>query len=344
VQPRKLILDMDNAFSLPVADTDDGLALALALASPEIELLGCTTCAGNCFSSQAAENTLRMLQLAGRTDIPVAQGRDRPLSADRRAHFDYLQAKAEGPDRSYWAGLPPPPALRIGASQLLAHEWIIQAVKAHPGQVTIVALGALTNLALALLRAPQIGSMIQEVIHMGGSFVPSKAGDPPPDWVTPDIPDLIWRNVLRFNTLFDPEASAVVFTAGLPLTLIPVNVTQHVFQRPEDLAALERSADPFHGHVAAYARPWVQWSMAVRRLPGAHLHDPLTLAVVIDRSLCRFRSFHIDVLKFLAGGFPWLCDRTLPPQAQVAVGVDAMRFERLFADRLAWPVQRPVQR
>jgi len=332
--PRKIVLDMDNGLTLPVTDPDDALALALALVSPEVELMGCTCCAGNCRSRQSAENTLKMLALAGRQDIPVAAGREAPLLRERRAHFDYLARKSRGPEARFWAHLTrtAPPALPFASPK--AHELIIDLVRAHPGEISFVMLGALTNLALALLAAPEIVPLIKSVVHMGGGFQPTETGDAPLEWITPDIPDSIWREVLRFNTLFDPEASSVVFKSGIPLTLIPVNVTARVFQRPADIDRLEHCATSYHRHLLAHGRPWVAWSMAVRRLPGAHMHDPLTLAALIDPALCRFRTMNLDTAKLLAGDDDWLGGGTGACRAQVAVAVEARKFEQLLARRL----------
>ena len=91
MQRTKVILDIDNAIGMPVRDVDDGIALALALASPEIELVGVTTCAGNCHTHESTENTLRLLELAGRNDIPVAEGRELPFIQDGTANFELLE-------------------------------------------------------------------------------------------------------------------------------------------------------------------------------------------------------------------------------------------------------------
>jgi purine nucleosidase len=334
---RKIILDLDNGLTLPVADTDDAMTLALALASPEVDLLGCTCCPGNCRAWQSAENSLRLLELAGRPDIPVALGRETPLVRDRTPHFAYLDQKAAGPGARFWADLPLPPTPRTPPSKLLAHELMIELVRRQPGEITLVMAGALTNLAIALLAAPEIAPLIRGVVHMGGGFAPKKPGDAPLAWITPDIPDAVWRHVLRFNTLFDPEASAIVFNSEIPLTLVPVNVTAQVFQHLEAIKELESCGSAFHDHLLTYGRPWVAWSMAERRLPGAHMHDPLTLAVLIEPGLCRYRAMHLDVARLLAGEPGWLGEGPAGGRVQVAVAVAAQRFESLLARRLAAP-------
>lgn len=340
VARRKIILDVDNAFTIPVQDTDDAMALALALTSPEIELLGVTTCAGNCRTWQSTENSLRLLELAGRSDIPVAQGRERPLLQDVEPSLRYLEQKTRSREREYWAGVAPPARPVTNASPLKAHQLIIELVKQHPGEVIIVKEGSLTNLALALLVEPEIGPLAKEVIHMGGNFGRANWSENG----TPDIPAEVWRDVLRFNTEFDPEATEIVIRSGIPFTFVTANVTTQVFQTLEDMERIRAAGTPFHRHLYDYGRPWVEWSMGERKLAGAHMHDALTLAVAIDRSFCQFVTMHCDLKKFRAGKRPYLYVSPKVPQVQVAVEVDKERFETWCADRLSSPlVVRRVQ-
>ncbi len=337
----KIILDIDNALTLPAQDTDDALALALALVSPELELVGVTTCAGNCRTRQSTRNTLRLLQIADAMQVPVAEGRAEPFLRDRRAHFRYLEHKSAGPQGRYWRNLPEPPPVEGAPLEIPAHEFIGRALERYVGELTFVALGSLTNLALALLVAPERAKSIKQVVHMGGSFQPLTGR--PFVWSTPDIPDHVWQTTLRFNAAFDPEASAVVFRSGAPLTFITANVTCQVFQRPAHLDRLQASNAAFHRFIYTYARPWVEWSMAERRLPGAHMHDPLTVACVIDPSFCRLETLYLDQEAFLKGRAPWLVHDPEGLPVRVATDVDRERFESFLAERLTHPV-RPVYR
>ncbi|MDJ0809636.1 MAG: nucleoside hydrolase [Desulfobacterales bacterium] len=336
---QKIILDIDNALTLPAQDTDDAIALALALVSPELELVGITTCAGNCRTPQSTRNTLRLLEAAGAAGIPVAEGRAAPFLRDRRNHFRYLEQKSAGPQGRYWRDLPTPTPVESKAWANPAHEFIHQALARFPDELIYVALGSLTNLALALLTAPAQAPRIKQVVHMGGSFQPP-AG-PPFVWSTPDIPDDVWETTLRFNTAFDPEASAVVFRAGIPLTFVTANVTCQVFQRPAHLDRLQTAGTPFHHFLHTYTRPWVTWSMAERRLPGAHMHDPLAVALIIDPTFCRLETLFLDEAAFLKGQAPWLVHDPVGTPVQVATAVDAGRFEAFLAARLTHPV-RPI--
>ncbi len=330
----KIILDIDNAFTLPAQDTDDAMALAPALTSPEIELLGITTCAGNCRTWESTKNSLRMLELAGKENIPVAAGREKPLLQSAEASFEYLEAKTAGPERKYWdeAGSPIDPS--ISPCDLKAHEFIIEMVKKYPHEVVIVKEGSFTNLALALLVEPEIAPLVKEVVHMGGSFA-DRAND---DWAesgTPDIPGYVWKNILKFNTEFDPDATEIVIRSGIPVTFIPGEVTSKVFQRLEHIERVKKVNTPFHQHVYKYGQPWVEWSVKERKLEGAQMHDPLTLAVVIDPTFCKFSTMHCNLQRFRDGNYPFLVMDDLEPQCKVAVDVDAQRFERWLADRLA---------
>ena len=333
---QKVILDMDNALTIPAQDTDDALALALALTSPELAVLGCTTCAGNCRTHQSTQNTLCLLEAGGIRTLPVAEGHPAALARDREAHFRYLAAKSEGPQARYWKGLPQPPLPTLTAAPQPAWEFILETARRHPGEVLFIALGSLTNLALALLEDPTGAALLKGVIHMGGAFQP--VGGAPFVWQTADIPADIWRTTLRFNTLFDPEAAAVVFRSGLPVTLVPANVTSRVFQRIEHLDLLQAAGTPWHRFLEAYARPWVQWSLKERRLPGAHMHDPLTVATVIDPAFCRFESINLSVTALLRGRDDWLSWEGGGLPVRIATEVDAPRFENWLAERLGAPL------
>lgn len=330
----KVILDIDNAFTIPAQDTDDAMALALALTSPEIELLGCTSCAGNCRTWQSTENTLRMLEIAGRGDIPVAAGREQPFLENVEPSLRYLEEKTASPERVYWDEVPPPIKPRLSPSPLKAHEFIIETVKKYPGEVTIVKEGSLTNLALALLVEPEIASLVKEVVHMGGSIGVSNWGEVG----TPDIPGYAWQHILRFNTEFDPEATEIVIRSGIPFTFVTGNVTGRVFQYLEDMERIKAAGTPFHQHIYDYGKPWVEWSIKERRLVGAHMHDPLSLAVVIDRSFCKIVDMHCNLKRFHAVEYPYLTLGEEEPQVKVAVDVDKVRFERWLAERLASPL------
>jgi purine nucleosidase len=210
-------------------------------------------------------------------------------------------------------------------------------VKKYPHEVIIVKEGSFTNLALALLVEPEIAPLVKEVVHMGGSFS-VRSSDSWDTTGTPDIPGYIWRNILKFNTEFDPEATEIVIRSGIPITFVPGEVTSRVFQRMHHIERLKTIHTPFHQFMYTYGRPWVEWSEKERKIPGAHMHDPLTLAVVIDRTFCKFVNMHCDLDRFRKQLYPFLILDVLEPQCGVAVDVDVDRFEAWLADRLAAPL------
>ncbi|ABB37561.1 Inosine/uridine-preferring nucleoside hydrolase [Oleidesulfovibrio alaskensis G20] len=325
--PVKVLLDIDNAMGLPVRDADDGVALALALWSPEFELTACTTCSGNCRASASAQNTLRMLELAGADAVPVAAGTDTPLGGEDRArHHAFLDAKASGAGASLWddVSLPAPSARQASAP---ACRLIIETVRRHPHEVVLVMEGALTNLALALRHASDIAPLIGAVVHMGGVFAPRCPEEMAPQWKTPDIPEYVWRHALRFNTWYDPQATEEVVRAGLPLCFVPVNVTSRTCLSSHQIAQMRTADDPLRCFVRRTLLPWARWSEQVRGLDGAHMHDALALAVAAMPHLCSWKPFCFDVQAFRDGR-----DFLLPfgdkpyHRVWVATAVDAAAF------------------
>jgi purine nucleosidase len=279
-----------------------------------------------------------MLELAGRGDIPVAAGRENPLITNVEPHWQYTDIKDARRVAKYYGHLPTPIEPSLKQSPLKAHELIIEQVKKHPGEVIIVKEGSLTNLALALLVEPEIAPLVKEVVHMGGGYIPEGVDLTKRMSSSPDVPADAWRYVRKFNTGYDPESSAIVFKSGIPVTFVSGIVTSRVFQYREDLERLRELDTPYHQLLYDAGLGWLDWSIAERKLAGAHMHDPLTLAVVIDRSFCTFQDVHMDIDKFMAGERRWLYKSDKEPQGRVAVDVDKERFEKWLADRLASPL------
>lgn len=329
---QKVILDVDTGTGVTSTDIDDGLAIALALVSPEVELLGCTTCAGNCRTHESTRATLQLLELAQRADIPVAAGREEPLLADMSASLAHF-ANRKSLWQKYWDDLPPLAEPVTKPSPLKAHEFIIDQVNRYPGEVTIAKEGSLTNLALALLVEPEIAGKIRRVVHMGGT-----AGAP--IWVEDPGSELarLWRYTLRVNTDFDPDATEIVVRSGVPMVFVPPNVTAKVFMRLDDLPQIASGGTPYHQYLSDSSRAWIRFQMDYRQFVGAKMHDPLTLAVVIDPSFCTFAPMHFDMHRFRTRDYPYLVADAPTAQSarvQVAVDVDARRFERFLVERLS---------
>ena len=248
---RPLYFDCDTG-------VDDALALAYLLASPEVELVGIGSVSGNTDAAQAARNTLDLLALAGRPEVPVAVG----------AHDPLVGAYAGGAPEVHGANgiggveLPPStlqPVDEDAASMLvrLAHE--------YEGELTVLAVGPLANLAHALELDPGIAARVREVIVMGGAVhVPGNVGP-----------------VAEANIWHDPEAAKAVVEAGWPLTLVPLDVTlQHLLEEPDRERLLE-AAHPLPRNLGTMLELYFDYYVSALGRRGCGLHDPLAAAIVV---------------------------------------------------------------
>jgi inosine-uridine nucleoside N-ribohydrolase len=287
---------------------DDAIALLLALASPELDLVGVTTVAGNQTLEKTTANALRVLEHVGRTEIPVAAGADRPLIREPRvAVHVHGETGLDGPD------LPPPsgPPLEQHAVDFLAER---------AAGATLVAVGPLTNVALLLALRPE--ARPERIVLMGGAIAEGN--------ITP---------AAEFNIWADPEAAARVFASGTDVTMVGLDVTHKALMTPahaDELRGAGRAGklvaelfDFYHGfHQRTYG------------LPGSPIHDALALAHVFDPSLLALRDRHvaIDCESQLSRGRTVvdLWQRTgNEPNAHVAVDVDGERFIRILVERIS---------
>lgn len=246
---RSILLDTDIG-----TDVDDCLALALILASPELRLVGVTTVYGD--TLLRARMVRKLLALRGTADVPIAAGAGKPLL---------------GRPPVYWEGhegqglLEPADAMwHPGAEH--AVDLIIRAVLARPGEITLLAIGPLTNVALALLKEPRLAEALGGLTLMGGVVGGANALQLP------------WT---EHNFRSDPEAAHVVLAAGVPLRIVPLDVTSRVHIRPEDTARIWQVGDPFHRAVADQIERYPRY----RKQRWTYLHDPLAAATVIEPSL-----------------------------------------------------------
>lgn len=246
-----IILDCDTG-------VDDALALALAVRSPRCDLVAVTTLAGNVDIERTTANTLAVLDLLGATGVPVHRGASRPLV---RPHVDAVYA--HGTDGLGTARLPPS-ARALGPDRGPAA--IVRLANAQPGEITLVCVGPLTNLAIALNVEPRLPDLLRRVVVMGGSFW--EGGN-----VTPHA---------EFNTFCDPEAAAQVFAAPfVDLTVVGLDVTHQTTLPRAIWEATIGSIEPDRRLLDEVARH----SFTERRLEGLFLHDPLSVGVALDSSL-----------------------------------------------------------
>jgi pyrimidine-specific ribonucleoside hydrolase len=308
---RKVILDCDPGH-------DD--AMAILLAAKRLEVVGITTVAGNQSIDKVTTNALKVVELAGLTHLPVVQGATYPLvRPPRYAPEIHGQTGLDGPDL-------PAPSTKIMKGH--AVDFIVDTVMRMDG-VTLVPTGPLTNIALALRKEPRIARRVPEICLMGGSRTHGNV-----------------TAAAEFNIYFDPEAAHAVFTSGIPIKMVGLNVTEQVIATPQRRQQLRTLGT----RVARAAAEMLDfYGGAVERAyggAGGAMHDPLAVAALIDPGVLQFERMHVAVE--LAGQYTLgqtLCDDRFlragagreaavrpgaPPNAEVAVAVDAERFFTLF--------------
>jgi purine nucleosidase len=264
VTPRKIIIDTDPG-------QDDAVAILLALASPdELDVVAVTAVAGNVPLALTSRNSLMMVELADRTDIPVHAGAIRPMVRDL-VTAEYVHGKS-GIDG---AGLPEPTTdLAPGH----AVDAIIDLVmSSEPGEITLCPLGPLTNIGLALVREPRIAPRIREIVLMGGGFF--EGGNRTP--------------AAEFNIFVDPHAADLVFRSGIPITMMPLDVTHKVLTLParvERFAAMGTATGrAVHGMLDFFDR----YDIEKYGTEGGPLHDPCVIAYLLQPEL--FSGKHVAV-------------------------------------------------
>ena len=262
--PRKIIIDTDPG-------QDDAVGILLALASPEVEVLALTTVAGNVPLDLTSRNARIVCEIAGRPDIPVHAGCDAPLSRPL-VTAEHVHGKS-GLDGI--ALFQPASALAPGH----AVDAIIDILRREPeGSVTLIAMGPLTNLATAFRRAPDIVPRLREIVLMGGAYF--EVGN-----ITP---------AAEFNIYVDPEAAQIVFAAGAPLTVLPLDVT-HKALTSRDWIEQMRASGPVGRAVAGWTDFFERYDREKYGAEGAPLHDPCTIAWLIQPDLFAGRHINVEI-------------------------------------------------
>src|SRR6202167_2614012 len=259
---KKIIIDTDPG-------TDDAMALMLALNSPELDVRAITVVPGNVTAKQGLDNALRMISLANRCDIPVAAGAQHPL-------FQKLITAEFWHGKNGLANIELP-ASKCKVDPRFGPDLIIQMVHDAPHEITLVPVGPLTNIALALEKDPSIAPLVKEVILMGGSI---KGGNV--------------NAAAEANIYNDPEAAQIVFQAGWPLTMVGLDVGDKTLFSRKYLADLGRTHGPVNDFIYLVAHFLVELSMKYG-FEGAPMYDPLAVGVAIDPSLVNAPPMHVDV-------------------------------------------------
>lgn len=284
--PIKMILDTDIG-----SDVDDAWALALCLASPEIDLLGVTLVHADL--DTRAKVALKMLKLAGRTDVPVYRGVSNPLTDGLACYW----GGHEGTDTDFSdiAGL---------SADDGAVDFILNTIKKHPGEAVVAPIGPLTNIAAAIQRDPETMRKVRRLAIMGSTYGgegPENAG-------------------VEHNIRCDPAAAKIVLESGIPATVVGLNVTGQVVIRRDDLEPIKDT--PFGGYLAAMTEQLYDlWGRDY-----TFMHDPLAIATEIDPTLVTTRKMTAQALG--EGKVAFTSDES--GSLDVCVDVDADRFEKLL--------------
>ncbi|MBN1205582.1 MAG: nucleoside hydrolase [Myxococcaceae bacterium] len=263
--PRKLLIDTDPG-------VDDALALLLALGSPEAEVVGITTTFGNIETDAATLNALYLLEFSGHPEIPVAQGASAPLHGARRPAPTHVHGENG-------MGNVLIPAPRSHPIRDAAPEFIVRTVMGHPGEITLIMLGPLTNLALALELEPRLSTTVAQVVIMGGAFR-----------VRGNVSDTAEANI--FN---DPVAASRVLSQGWPLTLVGLDVTTRVVLTPDYLQRFRQPPHRLGELIWRITRFYEDFHLRRYGLLGLYAHDPTAVACALEPGLFEYEEARVAV-------------------------------------------------
>jgi purine nucleosidase len=306
--PKKILFDTDPGI-------DDACAILLALASPELSLAGLSVIHGNCSLDQGTTNALSILELANASHIPVAKGCELPL-----VQPSLLAPETHGDTGLGYAKLPNPQSKPISQHGI---DFLIETILAAPGEITLVAIAPLTNVALAIRKEPRIVEALKEIIIMGGAI--RHEGNT--------------TALAEFNTYVDPHAAQIVYQAGIPTTLVPLDVTYQCILTPGDVKRLQKIDSPITKFVADATRFYMEFHDEYQKIDGCVINDPLALALTFAPELCTYQELPVEV--DLSGGISM--GKTVadfynygkkPPNIKVALDVRARDFIDLFVERI----------
>jgi inosine-uridine nucleoside N-ribohydrolase len=320
--PKRVIIDTDPG-------TDDAMAIILALNSPELKVEALTVVPGNVDGRQGLENALKIVSLAGRCDVVVAGGAQHPLN-QKLITAQFWHGK------NGIAGVELPPT-KCKADPRFGPDLIIELVHKYPHEITLIPVGPLTNIALAVSKDPTIVGLVKDIVIMGGSITGGNV-----------------NGAAEANIYGDPEAAQIVFNAGWMVTMVGSDVGERTLITRKYLADLQASHGPESDFIAKIADFYLTRSEK-SGYSGAAMYDPLAVGVVLDATLVTLKEMHVDVEtrgEFTRGetvanrmgsnennvlhGDHFEIDGVveLKPNAKVCVASDADRFLQLFVSRV----------
>ena len=303
---KSIILDVDTGI-------DDALAIAYAAHSPELNILGLTACFGNIPVEEAVRNSQIILEKLGRTDIPVYAGAHESLKRGPRKVYARHVHGEDGLGNMLDRENP------IEINEKNAIDFLIEQVKSNPGKITYICVGPLTNLALALQKAPEITNLFEEVIIMGGAVY--RGGN-----ITPHA---------EANIHCDPEAADLVFRSNLPLCLVGLDVTMKTLLSVEELSSWREKDKELGSFLADMTEFYIDfYKKANPGIKGCALHDPLAVGVAIDKSFVTLKQERLWVeLEGDQVGKTCLNGKGRP-LVNVCADVDEERFVEHFLSRI----------
>lgn len=320
--PRRVIIDTDPG-------VDDAMAILLALNSPELKVEALTVVPGNVDSQLGTENALKIVSLANRCDIPVARGAHHPLN-QKLITAQYWHGRNGLADVKL-------PLAKCKADPRFGPDLIIETVHKYPHEVTLIPVGPLTNIALAVSKDPSIVGLVKDIVIMGGSISGGNVD-----------------GAAEANVYNDPEAASIVFNAGWMVTMIGSDVGERTLMTRKYLSELQSQHGPESDFVAKLADFYLTRSEK-SGYQGAAMYDPLAVGTVVDPTLVTLKDMHVDVEtrgEFTRGetvanrmgynennvlhGDHYEIDGLTPlqPNARVCVGSNADRFLNLFISRI----------
>ncbi|KAL9339943.1 hypothetical protein Peur_066162 [Populus x canadensis] len=315
-EPKKIIIDTDPGI-------DDAMAIFLALRSPEVEVIGLTTIYGNVYTTLATRNALHLLEFAGRTDIPVAEGSHVTITKGTKLRIADFVHGAYGLGNQ---NFDPPKGKPVEQS---AAAFLVEQAKLHPGKVTVVALGPLTNIALAIELDPEFCKNIGQIVLLGGAF--SVNGNVNP--------------AAEANIFGDPDAADIVFTCGADILAVGINVTHQVVLSDAERDKLRQSNGKFAQYLCKILEVYFSYHQEAYSMKGVYLHDPTALLAAVNPSLLTYTEGAVRVqttgitrgLTLLYNKqkrFEEVTEWTDKPTVKVAVTVDAPTVVKLLMERL----------
>ncbi|WVZ99472.1 hypothetical protein U9M48_044763 [Paspalum notatum var. saurae] len=256
----KLIIDTDPGI-------DDSMAILMAFRAPTVEIIGLTTIFGNVSTEGATRNALLLCERAGHPEVPVAEGSPEPLKGGKPRVADFVH----GSDGIGNLFLPAPTANKVDES---AAEFLVNKASEFPGEVSVLALGPLTNVALAIKRDSNFVSKVKKIVVLGGAFF--AAGNINP--------------AAEANILGDPEAADIVFTSGADIDVVGINITTQVCFKDEDLLELRNSKGKHARFLSEMCKFYRDWHAESDGFHGIFLHDPVSFTALVHPEYFTFKK------------------------------------------------------